>query len=116
MAVSISLDCNDLAAQTQFWAAALRYEVLHRSELHVALGRPDRSDVHLYLNLVPEPKAGKNRMHLDWEVDDMEAEARRLEELGATRDHRGEIPGFSQWITLQDPEGNELCVEQLTRD
>ena len=116
VALSISLDCNDLDAQTRFWTAALGYEVLHRAEMHVALGNPDRPDTHLYLNLVPESKSVKNRMHLDWDVDDIEREAARLEALGATRSHRGEIAGTCEWITLQDPEGNEFCVEQLTDD
>jgi hypothetical protein len=48
-------------------------------------------------------------MHLDLETDDVEAEVRRLEALGATRyDHQQER-GFDFWV-LRDPWGNEFCV------
>lgn len=61
--------------------------------------------------LVPEPKTVKNRVHLDLRVgqDDVEAEAERLIGNGATFLHRGQ-QGPHFWITLADPEGNELCV------
>ena len=50
-------------------------------------------------------------MHLDLEADDVEAEVRRLEALGATRrDHQAER-GFDFWV-LRDPWGNEFCVLQ----
>ena len=56
-------------------------------------------------------KAGKERMHLDLETDNVEAEVRRLEALGATRwDHQAER-GFDFWV-LHDPWGNEFCVLQ----
>ena len=54
-------------------------------------------------------KAGEERMHLDLETDNVEAEVRRLEALGATRwDHQAER-GFDFWV-LHDPWGNEFCV------
>jgi hypothetical protein len=50
-------------------------------------------------------------MHLDLETDDIEAEVKRLEALGATRyDHQQEC-GFDFWV-LRDPWGNEFCVLQ----
>jgi predicted enzyme related to lactoylglutathione lyase len=107
--VSITLDCNDLKAQTRFWTAALGYELDEGAPLHTALAPRDGSGPRLFLNRVPEKKTVKNRMHLDWEVEDIEAEATRLERLGAIRLQRGIIPG-SEWITMQDPEGNEFCV------
>lgn len=113
MPLSVSLDCNDLAAQERFWAAALGYQVIDRTDWHVGLAPTEEGTGPLvFLNLVPEAKSVKNRMHVDWDVDDMEAEATRLEGLGAVRVGVGGIPGF-KWITLQDPEGNEFCVEQV---
>jgi glyoxalase superfamily protein len=51
-------------------------------------------------------------MHLDLELDDVEAEVRRLEALGATRyDHQQER-GYDFWV-LHDPWHNELCVLQI---
>jgi predicted enzyme related to lactoylglutathione lyase len=50
-------------------------------------------------------------MHLDIETADIEAEATRLEALGARRvraDHMHEHG--TNWILMNDPEGNEFCV------
>jgi hypothetical protein len=57
---------------------------------------------------VPEPKTGKNRLHLDFRPDDRDAEVDRLLALGATRADVGQ--GEQSWIVLADPEGNEFCV------
>jgi predicted enzyme related to lactoylglutathione lyase len=68
----------------------------------------------LILQTVDEPKAGKNRMHLDVHAADIEAEAQRLVGLGATR-RRDEpfVEVGTSWILMADPEGNEFCVCQL---
>ena len=51
-------------------------------------------------------------MHLDLELDDVEAGVRRLEALGATRyDHQQER-GYDFWV-LRDPWHNEFCVLQI---
>jgi hypothetical protein len=48
-------------------------------------------------------------MHLDLETDDIEAEVRRLEALGAARyDHQQER-GYDFWV-MRDPWQNEFCV------
>jgi hypothetical protein len=50
-------------------------------------------------------------MHLDLEADDVQAEVKRPEALGATRwDHQQER-GFDFWA-MRDPWGNEFCVLQ----
>jgi len=60
---------------------------------------------------VPEPKAAKNRMHVDLAAPDREAEVARLVALGATR-----VADMDEWgyqsTVLHDPEGNEFCVAQ----
>ena len=62
MAVSISLDCNDLEAQAPFWCAALDDDVLERAPKHIALvPRGGGAGVRLYLNHVEETKTVKNR-------------------------------------------------------
>jgi hypothetical protein len=60
---------------------------------------------------VPEPKTVKNRVHLDVRVgdDDVDAVRARLVERGATVLHHGR-QGPHTWVTMTDPEGNELCV------
>jgi Glyoxalase-like domain len=52
-----------------------------------------------------EPKAGRNRLHLDLAGAVRPAEIARLIELGATvRDHH------DRYSVMLDPEGNEFCV------
>ena len=71
---------------------------------------PD-SEIRILLQLADDEKASKERMHLDLETDDVEAEVRRLEALGATRwDHQQER-GYDFWV-LRDPWDNEFCVLQ----
>jgi hypothetical protein len=65
----------------------------------------------ILFQLVPEPKTGKNRVHLDIWVgaDNVEAELARLTAAGATLLHRRR-QGPHSWVTIADPEGNELCL------
>ncbi|SDM10755.1 VOC family protein [Nonomuraea jiangxiensis] len=61
--------------------------------------------------LVPEPKTVKNRVHLDVRVgaNNIEPVVERLTARGAKVLHRGR-QGPLWWITIADPEGNELCI------
>jgi hypothetical protein len=54
---------------------------------------------------VPEPKAAKNRVHVDLASKDPEGEIARLKELGAR-----ELARFPAWTVMADPEGNEFCI------
>lgn len=60
---------------------------------------------------VREPKVAKNRLHLDLHAPEGERDAKvaQLLELGATKLWDGQL-GPQTWVTLADPEGNELCV------
>jgi catechol 2,3-dioxygenase-like lactoylglutathione lyase family enzyme len=110
--VTVTLDCTDLDQQATFWKAALGYQEIARVDNFVVLG-PAPGVFKLALQGVPEARSGKNRMHLDLWVADIEAEAKRLEAIGATG--RQEKPfdehGFL-WYQLADPEGNEFCIGQ----
>ena len=109
------IDVDDLDHGVTFWSAALaaEEEQLGETSRHVyrRLRLPD-SDVRILLQHTEDPKAGKERMHLDLETDDVEAEVQRLEALGATRwDHQQER-GYDFWV-LRDPWANEFCVLQI---
>ncbi|MGH9214209.1 MAG: VOC family protein [Acidimicrobiales bacterium] len=53
----------------------------------------------------------KNRMNLDIETPDIEAEAARLEALGATRIQEDHVHEHgTTWVRMAGPEGNEFCV------
>lgn len=105
------LDCADPQKLSEFWAPALGYEVLGEAGSYVALVGKDPEGAGFLLQLVPEPKQGKNRMHLDIKTPDVEAEVERLVGLGAKRlsDSPMEEHG-SLWVVMADPEGNEFCV------
>ena len=74
-------------------------------------GRDAGPGSRILFQAVPEPKTVKNRLHLDIRVGDgnLESELERLTTRGATELYRGR-QGPSSWITIADPEGNELCL------
>jgi len=109
--MGLVLDCADPAVLAPFWAAALDYVSVGEAGAYTALFPNGRPGPKLLLQKVAEPKQGKNRMHVDIEVADIEAEATRLEALGATRVKPDQLSEHgSTWILMTDPEGNEFCV------
>jgi len=109
MQVELTLDCVDLDKLAAFWQAALGAErggVIEGRYVHL-IG----PHIALTLQRVPEPKRGKNRMHLDLLVPDVDAEVARLRALGATAVTPVARQEFGQtWFVLADPEANEFCV------
>ena len=109
--LGLVLDCADPERLAPFWAAALGYTTVGAAGSYVMLLPEGRPGPQLLLQRVPESKAGKNRMHADLHVPDIEAEARRLEALGATRADPEPLREHGHaWIRMADPEGNEFCV------
>jgi predicted enzyme related to lactoylglutathione lyase len=109
--VGLVLDCDDPAALAEFWGPALGYTNLGSAGSYTMLIASDGDGPQLLLQKVPEPKAGKNRMHLDFHVPDIEAEAARLEALGARRLEAAPYGEHgTSWFLMADPEGNEFCV------
>jgi hypothetical protein len=138
MALQVTFDCTDPHAQARFWAAALDYDIEDHDELigeviaagHVPADSPDIIEVdghrawreyaavrapdggnRLLFQVVAEPKTAKNRVHLDLHPPDGQRDAKvaQLIELGATKLWDAQV-GPQSWVTLADPEGNELCV------
>ncbi|MEU8645563.1 VOC family protein [Streptomyces sp. NPDC048674] len=60
---------------------------------------------------VPEPKTGKNRLHLDLHPGEgrRDDEVERLRALGAVILRDVKEPSGA-WVVMADPEGNEFCV------
>ncbi len=114
--VHLVVDANDPSRLARFWADALGWELAAEEPAEVVAAPPgfrypDPAALPLVFVPVPEPKAGKNRVHLDLatrSVEHQAAEAARLRDLGATPADigQGEVP----WVVLADPEGNEFCV------
>lgn len=58
---------------------------------------------------VPEHKTQKNRLHLDIEVDDIEAAVVKAVSLGAQREGLVVTDEQGSFQVMRDPEGNEFC-------
>jgi predicted enzyme related to lactoylglutathione lyase len=109
--IGLVLDCHNPRALAEFWAAALGYVSIGEAGAYVVLYPDGRPGPKLLLQQVPELKSVKNRMHLDIDAVDIEAEADRLEALGAHRVAIDQIHEHgTSWILMVDPEGNEFCV------
>lgn len=107
----VTIDCAEPAKLAPFWTEALGAEVIQNmgeGEYMILRSGPEGS-VLLGLQKVPEPKSGKNRVHLDLHSEDREADVRRLVGLGATVLDEHKLPGFA-WTVLADPDGNEFCI------
>jgi hypothetical protein len=113
----VVIDCEDAGRLAAFWAQVLEQPVDGGASPYFAtIGRPSPrptptsggSPALMFLK-VPEPKAGKNRVHLDLTSPDWRAEVKRVVGLGATFVAEYAEHG-TEWATLLDPEGNEFDV------
>ena len=109
------IDVSDLERGVSFWSAALNAVEeplsVRSRPIYRRLRLPD-SEIRVLLQKTNDDKTSKERMHIDLETDNIEAEVERLETLGAKRwDHQQER-GFEFWV-MRDPWGNEFCVLQL---
>jgi len=106
------IDVSDLDQGVAFWSAMLNAteEPLPQNSRPVyrRLRLPD-SEIRILLQKTSDQKTSKERMHLDLETDDVDAEVKRLEALGATRWDHQEERGFDFWV-MRDPWSNEFCV------
>jgi hypothetical protein len=118
---TITVDCYDPYLLANFWSQVTGYREdpgnsNHPDDPEGLLIAPDGSASLLFIR-VPEPKRGKNRVHLDLAPPDsspdaMDREVQRVLDLGATiaADHRR--ADRTGWVVLADPEGNEFCIER----
>ncbi|MDA3626896.1 VOC family protein [Saccharopolyspora oryzae] len=109
---NVAIDCADAYALARFWSEVTGRPVHPESEP----GHPETEVMLaegpvLHFNQVPEPKSGKNRLHLCLRPEtSREQEVERLLGLGATLVSDLRNPDGSGWAVLADPEGNEFCV------
>jgi len=109
--VSLCFDANDPLRLARFWAAALHWDIHDETDEEIGLVPTDGTRFLLLFLPVPEPKMGKNRIHLDLVSESPAHQSEmvdRLVALGARRIDIGQ--GDVSWVVLADPEGNEFCV------
>jgi predicted enzyme related to lactoylglutathione lyase len=99
------IDCEgtDLEGATQFWSEALGLPATGAAEDDPGYRRLEdgAGNLHIEVQSVDHP----SRVHLDLCTDDVEAEARRLEALGARR-----VRTVRDWIVMQAPTGQRFCI------
>ncbi|MET0448875.1 MAG: VOC family protein [Aeromicrobium sp.] len=97
----LCIDANDVPAIQGFWANALHLDSEFFDDDGTAVLRGEVPAQTVWINLVPEAREVKNRVHLD-------LVARSLEPFAGLE--RVTEPGEHAWTTLLDPEGNQFCV------
>jgi hypothetical protein len=133
--VQVTFDCSDPEELARFWAEVLEYPVPEIDAWHERLraaGVPeeewrnffrieDPADARprLFFQKVPESKVAKNRVHLDVSVgrdpedthqSRVDTEVDRVLGLGATKLRSVDDEG-GYYVVMQDPEGNEFCID-----
>ena len=100
------IDCrtDDLDAAARFWSGALgltpRASDKPEDAGYVVFERePNGLDIEV------QQVEHESRVHLDIETDDIEAEAARLEKLGAKR-----VRAVRDWLVMEAPTGQRFCL------
>lgn len=107
---NIIIDCqtDDIEAAAGFWAAAIG---------RVAESGTDSAEPYRLLEgpqgemkILVQAVQHESRVHLDIETNDIEAEATRLEGLGAKR-----VEKVKSWWVMEAPTGQRFCVVRPQR-
>jgi Glyoxalase-like domain len=96
----LCIDVADARVSGEYWSIMLGWtlELHDDGDAHL---RDEAGRIQVWLNVVPEPKSVKNRLHIDVNAESVQ----RATDAGA----RG-VDEFPRWTTLLDPDGQEHCV------
>ncbi len=111
---AIVIDVNDLEACAKFWLQVLGADILYQDERYLRLGH---KGVHpsVLLQKVPERHEVKNRVHIDLDVADLEKAVSRVLDLGGSKLDKHSMYGI-EWVVMADPDGNEFCLVQHSKE
>jgi predicted enzyme related to lactoylglutathione lyase len=99
----LCIDTGEGEELGRFWAAALGLRFESDDAAGVLVG--DVPEQRVWMNVVPEVKTVKHRIHLDVHTASLD----ELERLGARVQEPGEPHGWP-WTVMLDPEGGEFCA------
>lgn len=104
------VDTTDPERLAAFWSELLGVGIRHRSDpSFIWLDRQRAGGVSPAFQKVDHPTPGKNRLHLDGSVGDLETTTRRVVELGGTLVESHTEQSFV-WNVYADPDGNVFCL------
>jgi len=108
----LCFDANDPELLARFWNTVLHWDSRTDEDRDVRLHPTDDTSFTIFFCCVPEPKSGKNRLHLDLVAGSEDAQAAMVDELVAAGAHPVDVGQASDadHVVLADPEGNEFCV------
>jgi predicted enzyme related to lactoylglutathione lyase len=110
---TLVIDCktDNLAEAATFWSQALGKAIVTLDEdgdrKYARLATSEDEPIILLQRVEHD-----SRVHLDIETDDIEAEARRMENLGATRVNKV----ADRWWVMQAPSGHRFCIVRPQRE
>ena len=110
---AITMDVNDLESCAKFWSQVLGADILYQNEKYLRLGQKGKRPT-LLLQKVPEPHKGKNRVHIDLDVPDLDGAVSRVQALGGNKLRELNEYGI-KWAVMADPDGNEFCLVQHSK-
>lgn len=107
--IVIDCDVDNLDTATEFWSRAFGKRVESADEdgdgKYAKLETADDEPIILLQKV-----SHASRVHLDIESDDIEAEVKRLEALGAKR-----VEFVKRWWVMEAPTGHRFCVVRPQR-
>ncbi|MGW0703121.1 VOC family protein [Streptomyces sp. NPDC002867] len=108
----IVMDCADPERLAAFWSDLVGVQIKTRWRQYVILAPSGDGVPALVFQRVGEAKMGKNRVHVDLTVVDLEAATRHALALGALVIDETTEDGVTARV-MADPEGNEFCFVRL---
>jgi len=103
------IDCqtDDLPAAAEFWSQALGATIGESyvdGEAEYTSFADTPADLYIEVQKVGHP----SRVHIDIEADDLDAEAARLEALGAKK-----VAFVKRWWVMEAPTGQRFCIVKM---
>jgi predicted enzyme related to lactoylglutathione lyase len=105
----VVVDCRDPEKLATFWGLMFGVKPSLRDATWATVHDPGTGLVVAFQE-VPEPKTGKNRLHIDVRVADLQQATAACVALGATA--KGSIieDAEGSFQVMLDPEGHEFCL------